>query len=133
MKKISSLFLAALLLASCSEENMEREFASDSEVKLCFQGKDILRYDQNGFQLMFNRDHCEFALISDDASTFYRLTLNSLPEREGQTVTGDVEWASATSYECKKNITFNVTRIEGYKIWFWNSDSRTGVVAEMLE
>lgn len=133
MKKILYFFLAALLLSSCSSEKMEREFASDSEVKLCCQGKEILRYNREEFQLMFNSANSEFALISDNASQYYRLTLSSLPDREGQEIVGDIEWASENSYESKKNITFNVTKIEGYKIWLWNSESRTGVVAERLE
>lgn len=133
MKKIQYVFLAALLLASCSGAEMEREFASDAEVKLCCQGKEILRYNRDEFQLLFNSANSEFALISDDASRYYRLTLNSFPDREGQEIVGEIEWASENSYENKKNITFNVIRIEGYKVWLWNSESRIGIVAEILE
>lgn len=133
MKTVPSIILAVLLLASCSGEDMERDFVSDSEVKLCCQGKEILRYNPEEFQLMFNSAHSEFSLISDNASRYYRLTLTTLPEREGQAIVGNIEWASETSYESKKNITFKVTKIEGYKIWLWNSESRTGVVVEMLE
>lgn len=134
MKRIGAiLVMMAAVLSACSRETPDEGFISDSCIKLCVQGEEILRYDENNYQLLYNADGNRFALVADDSSVFFDLVLEKAPETVGETIKGSVIWATESSYESKKNITFNVSKVEGHIIWLWCPESGTGIVTCRLE
>jgi len=103
------------------------------ELRLQVAGKVQFRYDKLNCQLSFSRDRNEFRAQTDNTSDFYTVRLNFIPTQVGETVTADLSWTTDTDILHRKNLTLEVVRIEGDKIWLWSDSGRIGVSLRVLE
>lgn len=122
-----------LLCCSCGRQRRVNAFMEHDELRLQVAGKVQFRYDELNCQLSFSRDRNEFRVQTDNTSDFYTVRLNFIPTQVGETVTADLSWTTDTDILHRKNLTLEVVRIEGDKIWLWSDSGRIGVSLRVLE
>lgn len=127
------IMMILLLCCSCGRQRRVNAFMEHDELRLQVAGKVQFRYDKLNCQLSFSRDRNEFRAQTDNTSDFYTVRLNFIPTQVGETVTADLSWTTDTDILHRKNLTLEVVRIEGDKIWLWSDSSRIGVSLRVLE
>ncbi|MCQ2182876.1 MAG: hypothetical protein MJY89_05680 [Bacteroidales bacterium] len=134
MKGLNILLISLLscFLISCREENINEEFILDSEVRMEVNGTEIFRFNPITCQESFNLDNCSFCVGTDTMSDFFSVKLNTLPTQEGQIVFGFIRWTTPTSISTKDNVTLEVIKLEGDKVWLWSTSTRMGMVVRFL-
>jgi len=127
------IMMILLLCCSCGRQRRVNAFMEHDELRLQVAGKVQFRYDKLNCQLSFSRDRNEFRAQTDNTSDFYTVRLNFIPTQVGETVTADLSWTTDTDILHRKNLTLEVVRIEGDKIWLWSDSGRIGVSLRVLE
>ena len=127
------IMMILLLCCSCGRQRRVNAFMEHDELRLQVAGKVQFRYDELNCQLSFSRDRNEFRAQTDNTSDFYTVRLNFIPTQVGETVTADLSWTTDTDILHRKNLTLEVVRIEGDKIWLWSDSGRIGVSLRVLE
>lgn len=127
------IMMILLLCCSCGRQRRVNAFMEHDELRLQVAGKVQFRYDKLNCQLSFSRDRNEFRAQTDNTSDFYTVRLNFIPTQVGETVTADLSWTTDTDILHRKNLTLEVVRIEGDRIWLWSDSGRIGVNLRVLE
>lgn len=131
MRKTALVILISLVTVSCSEKH-HTDFLPSEGICLEVTGKSILQYDEATCQLGFNRDRCEFRVLTDNASDYFVLQLSDIPAEEGETVFGKIKWTTPSRVESRKDVAFKVMKLEGDKIWLWNSSGKIAVCVSLI-
>lgn len=127
------LLLCTFLLCGCGETRKINAFIENDEIRLQVGSIVHFTYDPLTCQLSFNRGRKEFRAQTDNTSDFFAVTLSEIPCEYGQTVSADLVWTTPTDVLTRKNLTLEVIRIEGEKIWLWSSSGRIGLSICVLE
>jgi len=130
MKK---LLLPLLLLMLCSCEQFDKNsFLAIADVRLEVLGGGSIVYESLGWQQSYNPARNEFRVCTDTASDYFILTLSQTPSFEGQQVTGSLKWTTYSTVESKKNIAFEVIKIEGDKIWLSSKNGQFAACVRLI-
>lgn len=124
MKKYLVLIAAiAAIASSCGEHTYTPEFLTDDTIRLENSRETVLIYDPNTCQYSYNVQRCEFRCHKDNMSDWFFIDLISMPEAEKTTVTASrLEWTTPKGMnQVRKNISFEVVKLDGTRIWLWNS------------
>lgn len=129
------LVMAALmtLASGCDRSGVRNSFVESGEIRLQVGRAVQFRYDPLKCQLSFNRDRKEFRVQTDNVSDFYAARFSEIPSYEGQTLTVDLSWTTATDVLNRKNLALRVVKTEGEKIWLWSDSGRIGLSVVVLE
>lgn len=131
MKRLAILIVLALTAASCSQR-IDPDFLQSPDIRLEVMGVPCLTYDENGCQLGFNAAKCEFRVLSDNASDYYILVLDAIPQVQSEKICGSITWTTANSIESRKNVVFKVMKLENDTVWLWNADNQIAVCVRVL-
>lgn len=136
MKRIVLILFAALLLGACHHsKEMSPSFIKGDGIYLQSDGKTVVQYEPKTWQLGYSAARKEFRAFSDDQSSYYILTCQSFPEKVGEAVKADLEWASAGgSIRKESGLSFTVKQFgDDGRIWLWNSKKGIGIVIQVLQ
>ena len=136
MKRLLLILSAALLLGACHHsKEMDPAFIKGDGLYLQSGGKTVLQYDPLTWQLGYSSTRKEFRAFSDDQSAYYVLTCKSLPSKVGESVTADLEWATASGTVRKESgLSLTVKQFDDDgRIWLWNSKKGIGLVVQILQ
>lgn len=122
-----------LFLVACDQSNLINAFTESAEIRLQIGSDIVFRYDPLTCQISFNSGTLEFMAFNDNMSDYYSLTLDEIPTSVGQPVRADVTWTTSTDVYTRNNIAFEVTRLEGDRIWLWSSSARIGASLQVLD
>lgn len=134
MKKISILMLlmAALSLASCNHTSVS-EFVDSDTVRLEIDGTPVFVYSDNDCQLSFNRTRNIFRAQTDTALEWFSVSLDEVPERDGDKTLASVSWSTNGIEKARNNITLEAHAVKGDVIWLCDNTRRVAVVVRILE
>lgn len=127
MKRFLLIVLSSLLLASCGQSKLMNVFSESDTVRLQVGRTEHFIYDANTCQMAFHRDKMQFRAQTDNTSDFFTVNFYSMPMGLSQEVRADISWTTDFEILERKNLTFEVIRLEGEKVWLWSSSSRIGV------
>ena len=136
MKRLLLILFAALLLGACHHaKEMDPDFIKGDGLYLQSGGKTVLQYDPLTWQLGYSAARKEFRAFSDDQSAYYILTCKNLPEKLGEAVTADLEWATdGGSIRNESGLSLTVKQFdEDGRIWLWSSKKGIGIVVQVLQ
>lgn len=127
MKRFLLIVLSSLFLASCGQSKLMNVFSESDTVRLQVGRTEHFIYDANTCQMAFHRDKMQFRAQTDNTSDFFTVNFYSMPYQLSQEVRADISWTTDFEILERKNLTFEVIRLEGEKVWLWSSSSRIGV------
>lgn len=136
MKRHLCIFLllaSAVLTSSCNKAELFPLFIEREDIHLQVGGEDVFKYDENSCQLGFNRELKQFRVHTDNMSDYFCITMNDLPESEGDIVVADISWTTMRDVKYRKKITLEAVKLKGDKIWFWNDGQRIAAVVQILD
>ena len=133
-KRILYVVCFVLVLAACDRTHkIDPELSGMTEVGLKVKGKSVFTYTDGTMQLSFNRSLRQFRAGNDDMTSYFVITCDQLPTREGQQVKADVQWRSGSSVKTTTGITFEVEKYDDTGlVWLWNASDKTGAVVKIL-
>lgn len=129
---IFCLMAAAVLLCSCQKETPDEAFLNLANPELKVFGRKILEYSPSDCQLVYTPSDRQFCVTKDDGTRYFTVTLDRLPSGKGESVSADISWTTSTGLKTKKFVALEVCRIEGDKIWLWNSKQNIEVSLRIL-
>jgi len=139
MKKPDIILLVTLfccLSLSCRKANgngdYDKTFTKDNTVRMEVAHEVILRYDSATCQESFNRKNSTFCIGTDTMSDFFYLDLDSLPTEEGQTIVSSLMWTTSSDIQKEESVDFKVIKLEGDRVWLWDSTNSIGIVVRFL-
>jgi len=139
MKKTDIILLATLfccMFLSCKKDNgggaYDKAFTKDNTVRMEVAHEEILRYDSATCQESFNRKNSTFCVGTDTMSDFFSLDLSSLPTEEGQTIISSLMWTTPSDIQKEESVAFEVIKLEGDRVWLWDSANSIGIVVRFL-
>jgi len=133
MKKFLTALAIVLLACSCNKDEGLADILKDGTVRLCISGVSQFTYNPLTCQLGFCREKCEFRAFTDNMSDFFTLSLDRIPSSTGEFAVADITWTSPSSIGHKEKIALETVKIEGDKIWLWDSGSKISAVVRVLE
>lgn len=135
MRSLRSILALAVLLAfaACAKDNSLSEFRTTDDLCIMIKGYTTFRYSPLTCQKGYNPSQREFRVHTDNMSDFYTVRLDRIPAGTGQTVYGNVRWTTGNNIHSKKNVPFEVIRLEGNRIWLWSSKNGIAAVVDILE
>lgn len=133
MKRLILISAVILLTCSCHDERLSSAFSARDDVRLQIGGVEQLCYDPLTWQMGFNQEKRQFRVHTDNMSDYFTLTLSSIPEKDGETVNGNLVYTTRSNVVTKNNVTFKVLRLEGDKIWLWNHSGHIGLEVRLLD
>lgn len=133
MRKFAAISACLLLLCACNETRRINAFVENNDIRLQVGSTVHFRYDPLTCQLSFSRDRKEFRAQTDNTSDYYSVVFTEIPSETGQTVGADLTWTTETDILTRKNLTLEVIKTEGEKIWLWSSSGRIGLSIMLLE
>ena len=66
-------------------------------------------------------------------SDYFLVRFDRTPDALGQRVSADIEWTTRDNIQKKNNVTLEVGKIEGDKVWLWSQSARIGLTVRILE
>lgn len=133
MRKLIPLLAALLLLCSCDDSRQRNAFVGNDSVRLQVGDAEQLRYEPLSCQMSFSRDRKTFRVQSDNSSDFFAVQFSHIPSEPGESVTVDLTWTTLTDIVSRKNLSLEVIRSEGGKVWLWSNSARIGLSFVILE
>ncbi len=133
--RIASIIYIALLAAACGHQGSTElaTFLADGTVRLELEGDKVFTYEETFCQLAYNEKRCEFRAHTDTMLDYFVLTMDSVPNAEGQLVNARIVWSTQFGERSKENITLEAVRISGDVIWLCDESCRNAVVIRTLE
>lgn len=132
--KFLLVVLLMLFACACSEKRYVEPFVQGSgEIGLVQRGKTLFSYNKSTCQLAFNRERCTFRVQTDDMQDFFTLTLSEMPSSVGQTLTGNLTWTTTSEVNLRKDVAFEVKKIEDDTFWLWASSGSIGAIVRALD
>lgn len=135
MRKLYIILAAALLVfCGCSETNeVDSEFLKDETPCLKIDGNVIHQYNPLTWQLGYKASDAEFRVHNDTMSDYYVVELNSVPQKTGETITGNLIWTSEKGVNRLNDLDFKVEKINGNGVvWLWQSKENIAVSVQIL-
>lgn len=132
LRSISAV-VALLACAACVKDNSLSEFRATDELCIMIKGYTTFSYSPLTCQKGYNSTQHEFRVHTDNMSDFYTVRLDRIPTGTGQEVYGTVRWTTGNNIHSKKNVPFEVVRLEGKRIWLWSSKNSIAAVVDILE
>lgn len=126
-KVLATILLFSLLACGCNDNRRRNAFVENNDIRLQVGSTVHFRYDPLKCQIAFSRDRKEFRAQTDNTSDYYSIVLSNIPVQTGETVTGDLTWTTETDILTRKDLSLEVLRIDGNRIWLWSSSGRIGV------
>ena len=127
-----TLILISVMLASCNGASTDDSFNLGDPTPRCeWNGTSVIRYSENTHQETFTPEEAEFGIFTDNLSDYFFADLRKMPSSVGERITGDAWWTTEDSTISRKNITFEVRKIEGDTYWLSSENLR--FVARKLE
>ena len=135
--RLFSIIIAAtaalLVVNSCRCNKLDEDFIRSEKLSLRVKGKKLHEYEPNNWQIGFNEDKKQFRIHNDTMSEYYILNCSSLPEKEGQTLRGDLKWSTSSSVASRKGVEFKVEKKDDAgNIWLWSKKSGIAVSVRRL-
>ncbi len=132
--RIAAILAMAMLLCGCDMSTRRlNAFIENDDIILQVGSTVHFRYDPLSCQLSFSRSRLQFRAQTDNTSDYYCVDFSEVPSELGQTVTANLTWTTDTDILTRNNLSLEVVRIEGEKIWLWSSSGRVGVSCVILE
>lgn len=125
--------LLLLALAGCRDDRLQSAFVEREGVRLLVGGTIAFTYEPNTCQMAFSRDLKEFRAHTDNMSDFFVADFSEVPSELGQRLSADLVWTTEREVLTRKNLTFEVVRIEGEEFWLWSTTGRIGLTVKILE
>ena len=133
MKRLALIIAALFALCACRKEVPDEKFILDDEVKLMMDDVTLLSYAPATCQIAYNSDNNFFVICTDNLSDYVTIELSETPREEGQTVYGNILWATdAHGIDARRNVALQVVKIQGDKVWLWNSNGGIKAVIRLL-
>lgn len=131
------IFLLILLLFSCRENEVvidseeKRVFVESNQVGYHKGGRGVLLYDKEKHQIVVNSKRHLFRLQSDGQEEYINVTLEKMPRSKGDHI---VIYFNVFSTEDNISYThrFECSKMSNDKIWFWNVESKEGIIMPIL-
>lgn len=133
MKRLALILFVTFLACSCNDDRFASAFAARDQIRLQVGGVEQISYDPIDCQLGFNPDKREFRVHTDNMSDYFTVTLTRIPTEDEEVVSGTLTYTTSSDVITRKNITLEVIRLEGDKIWLWNQPGRIGLQIQVLE
>lgn len=127
-----SLIAACLLLCGCNDSRLIEAFSASDAIRLQVGGAEQFRYEPLTCQLAFSYDRKTFRALTDNASDFFVASFNNIPGEVGQIVTANLSWTTMTDIVSRKNLSLEVIKIDGDKIWLWSKSGRIGLCITLI-
>lgn len=127
MKRYLWIILSLVLSVSCGQNKLMNVFSENDTVRLQVGRTEHFIYDANFCQMAFNRDKMQFRAQTDNTSDYFVVNFYSVPYELAQVVRADITWTTEFEVLKRNNLTFEVIKVEGEKVWLWSSSSRIGV------
>ena len=124
-------FLA--IICGCTKNRDMVAFSTGEEIRLQVGGAEQFVYDPLTCQLGFSRDRKQFRAHTDDMSDYFIVDFSEIPVSEGQVLTADITWTTANNVLSRKNLTLELIRLEGDKVWLWSYSGHIGLTIRILE
>ena len=99
-----------------------REFVWKLGARLSFQGAGA-----------FNRDRRTFRAQDDDMTDYFSVQFKNLPFYVGEEIKASVKWTEYRGIGQKINVTLQVLRIEGDKVWLREPNGQIALTVRVLE
>ena len=122
-----------LLQCSCNKEDPDKEFLDNGQICLVVNGKTVISYDDDNFQISSNKDRKEFRVMDDNMGRYYQISCSDIPYSEGQNIKADLKWATGSSVSTREGLQFKVEKVtsEG-KVWMWCKSRNIGVCIQVI-
>ncbi len=123
----------AIALCGCQKESVDPEFLSNGNLCLMEKGRTVHSSDPLTWQTSFNRARKEFRVHTDNMSDYYILKCSTVPESEGQSIKGSLQWSGNTIVN-RRNLDFRVEKMDSEgRVWLWCGKSKIAVSVVMSE
>ena len=123
----------SLLLWSCNSSRLEAAFMQGDQVRFQVGQVDQFIYRPLDCQLAYSFTSCTFCAHNDSMSDYFLVRFDRTPDALGQRVNADIEWTTRDNIQKKNNVTLEVGKIEGDKVWLWSPSARIGLTVRILE
>lgn len=134
MRKALLIFVALVVLTSCSQSEVDASFLEDYGVCLKVDGKVIHVYDELTWQLSYNPTSRTFRASTDNMSDYFVLKCSPLPTEVGQSISGSLEWSTSSDIKTRSGLSFTVEQMDASgNIWLWCSKKDIGVCVRTLD
>lgn len=127
------LAAAVLLFAACNPEREMNAFSTGEDVRLVVGNAEQFVYDPAFCQMAYNRDKGQFRAHTDNTSDFFIANMSATPVSLGQSITADITWTTSDDIVSRKNLTLEVIRLEGDKVWLWSKSGHIGLTIRILD
>lgn len=123
------VFLASFILYGCVDE-VDEVLMQKETVSLVVRGMVIFDYKGSTCQMAYNAQRCEFRVMDDDMAHYFALKCNADLSDEGQEVTADLRYTTASDVKVERDLTFKVEKKEPSTgmFWLWCRSRKIGVV-----
>lgn len=134
MRKFVILCIGIAAAIACLPQNTISDgFLDDKRIRLEYRGKEMFVYDEDNCQLSYSMQKAIFGVHTDTMSDYFFLEMSEVPSSIGQEVKARIVWTTERDEESKNDITLQVMKLQGDRIWLWDSSDRIGVVTRVLE
>lgn len=134
MKRIPAILTIFLAAVSCARTQYVPEFLVDDTIRMEVGNSAVFVFDPLTCQYSCNSGRKQFRAHSDNMSDYYAITLETLPTEENTFVMAEtVQWTTPTgSNQQRKNIAFEVVKLEGDTAWLWYPGERIKLIVKFL-
>ena len=128
------LLICTVFLGGCRSGNTSIDsFLKDDTVRLEIDGVRVFVFDDNNGQLAYNEQRGVFRANTDTMLYYFELELDSIPQTNGDEVTGNVYWSTVDGERNRNRVTLNVKNIKGDLIWLCDAGGQTAAVVRVLK
>lgn len=131
--RLCLIFALGSILCACNSSRFEAAFLEGSQIRLQVGQVDQFVYNPQVCQLAYSFTNCTFCAHNDSMSDYFLIRFDRTPDALGQRVSADIEWTTRDNIQKKNNVTLEVGKIEGDKVWLWSQSARIGLTVRILE
>lgn len=125
------LFILLSGALSCRGPQMDELLLASDDVLLQVNNRIVFSLAASDGQLGFSADRKTFRAGTDDMSEYFILRCNTLPTEEGQQITAELSWTTATGIQ-RRSTRMKVQQIKGGTIWLWAAQDKIAVIVREL-
>ena len=133
--RVSAYLLSAVMLfqCSCTKEGPDKEFLENDSICLQVNGKTIITFDEDNYQISSNRERKVFRVMDDNMGNYYQISCSDIPYSEGQDIKADLKWATGSSVSTRDGLQFKVEKVApGGKVWMWCKSRKIGISVQVV-
>ena len=135
VKRVTAYVLSAIMLLQCScrKDSPDKQFLENDDLCLVVNGKAVITYDENEFQISSNSEKKVFRIMDDNMGRYYQISCSEIPYSEGQDIKADLKWANVSSVSTREALQFKVEKVApGGKVWMWCKSKNIGVSVQVV-